>query len=99
MATGELYLNSKNTQRKSSTSGNKMAVTVEQLMEFESDEIFIWNVEKLDATLKELKINVGTTWKKSKKAHELIEGVEKLKTTQGDEKIMVKYFIVLILFF
>ena len=60
MATGELYLNTKNTQRKSSTS-SKMAVPVEQLMELESDEIFDWDVEKLDATLKELTIVVGTT--------------------------------------
>ena len=76
MASRELNLNTKNTQRKSSTSG-KMAVPIEQLMELESDEIFDWDVEKLDATLKELKINVGTTWKKSKKAHELIKEIKK----------------------
>ena len=54
MATGELYLNTKSTQRRSSTSG-RMAVPVEQLMELESDEILEWDVETLDATLKESK--------------------------------------------
>ena len=85
MATGELYLNTKNTQRKSSTSG-RMAVPMEQLMELESDEILEWDVETLDATLKELRITVGTTWKKSKKAYELIKEIEKMKTMQGEEE-------------
>ena len=86
MANKELYLNTKNTQRKSSTSSSKMAVPVEQLMELESDEIFDWDVETIDATLKELRITVGTTWKKSKKAYELIKEIEKMKTMQGEEE-------------
>ena len=49
MATGELYLNAKNTQRKSSAS-SKMAVPVEQLMELVSYVDFEWDVEKLDDT-------------------------------------------------
>ena len=72
MESGKSDLNIASAQRKSSTSA-KMAVSKEELMELSPDDVFEFEVEKLDATLKELNISGYSGWKKSKKAHELIE--------------------------
>ena len=57
-----------------------MAMTKEQLMEMEIDEIFKWDIEKLDAVLKELNVSGATSWNKAQKAHELIKAVDTMKT-------------------
>ena len=54
-------------------------------MEMETEEIFKWDVEKLDAALKELNVSGATSWNKSKKGHELIKAVEKMKTKEVEE--------------
>ena len=56
-------------QRKRSTT--RMAVTKQQIMNMDPDEIFDWDVEMLDAGLKELGITIGSTWSKPRKANEL----------------------------
>ena len=75
-------------QRKRSTS-SAMAVSKEELMELSPDDVFEFEVEKLDATLKELNISGYSGWKKSKKAHELIKFIESMKNVNEDEKLLV----------
>ena len=75
-------------QRKRSTS-SAMAVSKEELMELSPDDVFEFEVEKLDATLKELNISGYSGWKKSKKAHELIKLIESMKNVNGDEKALL----------
>ena len=45
---------------------SKMSLTKEQLMEMDTEEIFDWTVEKLDAALKELNVTGASAWNKSK---------------------------------
>ena len=54
-------------------------------MEMEIDEIFDWNVEKLDAALKELNVVFGTDWTKTKKARELDKAIEKMRTKDVED--------------
>ena len=66
-----------------------MAVSKEELMELNPDDVFEFEVEKLDATLKELNISGYSGWKKSKKAFELIEIIKSMKNVNEDEKLLV----------
>ena len=50
--------------------------TKEELKSMDPDEIFSWEVPELDAALKELGIQMGKTWTKSKKAYELSKALE-----------------------
>ena len=54
-------------------------------MEMKIDEIFKWDVEKLDAALKELNVSGATSWNKAQKAHELIKAVEMAKTKEVED--------------
>ena len=67
-----------NRQRKKSTTA-KMAVTRQQLMDMDPEEVFEWEVENLEAGLKELGVTVGTKWSKSKKAYELNKAIIQIK--------------------
>ena len=69
-----------NTRQRRKSTFDKMSVTKEELMEMDADEIFQWDVEKLDAALKELSVVVGVDWTKTKKARELDKEIEKMKT-------------------
>ena len=64
---------------------SKMSLTKEQLMEMDTEEIFDWTVEKLDAALKELNVTGATAWNKSKKARELDKAIEKMKTKEVED--------------
>ena len=88
MESGKPDLNIASDQRKRSTSST-MAVSKEELMELGPDDVFEFEVEKLDATLKELNISGYSGWKKSKKAHELIKFMESMKNVNEDEKLLV----------
>ena len=57
-------------QRSRSTS-NQMALTKEQVLALDPEEVFDWEVEKLDEGLKKLDVTIGKSWSKSKKANEL----------------------------
>ena len=61
-------LNISERQRKKS---NQMALTKQEMMELDPEEVFEWEVEKLDEGLKELDVTIGKGWTKSKKANEL----------------------------
>ena len=74
----ELNIEKEQHQRKVSIS--KMAGTKEQMMEMDPEEVFEWDVETLDAGLKELNVTIGTSWSKSKKARELDKAIEQLKS-------------------
>ena len=52
------------------------------------DEIFSWEVPELDAALKELGIQMGKSWTKSKKANELSKALERLNVTKPVEMPM-----------
>ena len=62
-----------------------MAVTKQQLMGMDPDEVFDWDSDNLDAGLKELDITIGKNWSKSKKAHELSKAIGQLKPTKHAE--------------
>ena len=67
-ANNESELNLSLKQRKRSMS-SKMAMTKDHLMEMDIEEIFTWDVEKLDAALKELNVTGATNWNKFKKGN------------------------------
>ena len=48
-----------------------MSITEEKMIEMEPEGVFEWNVDELDAGLREFNVTVGTNWTKSKKAYEL----------------------------
>ena len=86
-------------QRKRSTT--RMAVTKQQMMNMDPEDIFDWDVEMLDAGLKELNITIGSTWSKPKKANELNKAVEQMNSgsktktpvqTQDPNYFMMKTF-------
>ena len=66
-ANNESELNLSQKQRKRSIS-SKMAMTKDQLMEMAVEEIFTWDVETLDAALKDLNVATGDDWTKLRKA-------------------------------
>ena len=83
-ANNESELNLSLKQRKRSMS-SKMSLTKEQLMEMDTEEIFDWTVEKLDAALKELNVTGAGAWNKSKKANELSKAIEKIKAKEVED--------------
>ena len=64
-------------QRKKSTT--KMALTKEEIEKIDPEEVFEWDVETLDAALKELNVTIGSSWSKSKKEHELTKAISGVK--------------------
>ena len=56
-----------------------MATSKDAMMEMDPEVVFGWDVDNLDAGLKELDITIGTDWTKPKKAFELHKGLEQLK--------------------
>ena len=69
-------------QRKKSTS--KMATTKEDLVEKDPVEVFEWEVEALDAGLKEPSV-VGKSWSESRKAFELNMAIKQGKTKEAED--------------
>ena len=68
-STKELEILQKNNQRKKSASN--MASSKAQMMKMVPKDVFDWDVDALDAGLKELCVTIRTNWSKSKKAFEL----------------------------
>ena len=62
----ELDIEKNKSLRKKSTSN--MAATRDQMMEMDPEDVLDWEVESLEAGLKELNITVGVRWSKPKKA-------------------------------
>ena len=54
----------------------------------DTEEIFDWDVETLDAALKELNVTVGIGWSKSKKAHELSKEIDNMRTKDEDKSMV-----------
>ena len=77
-AFNEPKLKDNTNQRRKSTFG-KMASTKEELMQMDTEEIFGWDVETLDAALKEMNVTVKSEWSKSKKAYELKKEIDNMK--------------------
>ena len=67
-------------QKQTKKSTSKMSITTEEMENMDPDEVFEWNVETLDAALKELKVKGGSSWSKSKKAHEVTTAISDLKS-------------------
>lgn len=58
-------------------------------MEMDLEEVFEWEVQRLEAALKELDITIDTSQKKTKKVHEFKKALEQIKTGgQGTFKSM-----------
>ena len=55
------------------------------MMKLDPEEIFDWEVEKLDEGLKELGLIIGKTWSKSKKANELSKALTKNSDANSSE--------------
>ena len=75
-------------KKRSKSTLDKMAATKEELMQMDTEEIFDWDVDTLDAALKELNVTVGIGWSKSKKAHELNKEIGNMKV-KDEEKSKV----------
>ena len=54
-------------------------------MQMDTEEIFGWDVETLDAALKELNVTARSEWSKSKKAYELKKEIDNMKV-KDEEK-------------
>ena len=94
MAQSAQNLNQK--QRKKST---QMATSKDTMLEMDPKEVFGWDVDNLDAGLKELSITIGTDWNKQRKAQELCKGLEQLKevnvkanASQDSNAVMMQMF-------
>ena len=76
-----------------------MTTSKDTPMELDPKEVFGWDVDNLDAGLKELSITVGTDWNKQRKAYELCKGLEQLKevnvkanASQDSNVVMMQMF-------
>ena len=56
-----------------------MTVTKQDLGDMDPEEIFEWEVDNLDAGLKEFGITIGTKWSKSKEAYQLDKAILEVK--------------------
>ena len=61
-----------------------MTLTKEEIEKMDPEEVFEWDVEKLDAALKELNVKVGSSWSKSKKAHELTRAISDVTNNEAE---------------
>ena len=57
-----------------------------ELLDLDPIEVLDWEVEKLEAGLKELGITIGVSWSKSRKAHELNKALEMIKTDNQENQ-------------
>ena len=53
-----------------------MATYKESMMKMDPKDVFGWDVENLDAGLKEMNITIGTDWVKARKSFELCKALE-----------------------
>ena len=60
-----------------------------ELMDLDPIEVLDWEVERLDAGLKELGITIGVSWSKSRKAHELNKALEMIKIDNQENQAPV----------
>ena len=73
---------SEQTHRKNSTT--KITITKGEMENMDPDEVFEWDVETLDAALKELNVKGGSGWKKSKKVYEVTKAISDLQTNEAE---------------
>ena len=69
----------KNSRGRNKSTSNQMEKSKIDLLDLDPIEVLDWEVEKLEAGLKELGITIGVSWSKSRKAHELNKALEKIK--------------------
>ena len=60
-----------------------------ELMDLDPIEVLDWEVERLEAGLKELGITIGVSWSKSRKAHELNKALEMIKIDNQENQAPV----------
>ena len=61
----------KNSRGRNKSTSNQMEMSKSELLDLDPIEVLDWEVEKLEAVLKELRITIGVSWSNSRKAHEL----------------------------
>ena len=69
----------KNSRGRNKSTSNQMEMSREELLDLDPIEVLDWELEKLEAGLKELGITIGVSWSKSRKAHELNKALERIK--------------------
>ena len=69
----------KNSRGRNKSTSNQMEMSRLELLDLDPIEVLDWEVEKLEAGLKELGITIGVSWSKSRKAHELNKALEMIK--------------------
>ena len=67
-----------NSRSRKKSTANQMELSKQELLEMDPEEVLEWEVDRLEAGLKELGITIGVSWTKSKKVHELIKALEKI---------------------
>ena len=73
MAQSASELNAKqgDSRSRNKSTSNQMEMSKQELLELDPEEVFDWEVEKLEAGLKELGVAIGVSKSKSKKENEL----------------------------
>ena len=79
MAQSESELQVKQNSRRSTSTSNQMEILRQEIRNLDPMEVLYWEVEKLEACLKEWEIITGVSWSKPRKAHELNNVLEKIK--------------------
>ena len=69
----------KNSRGRNKSTSNQMEMSKLELLDLDPIEVLDWEVEKLEAGLKELGITIAVSWSKSRKAHGLNKALEKIK--------------------
>ena len=67
-----------------------MAATREQMLEMDPQEVFEWEVDMLEAGLKELNVTVGVKWTKPKKAYELFDAIRQFQVPKVSDQGQLK---------
>ena len=70
------------TNQKQRRNSAKMATDKESMMKMDPKDVFGWDVENLDAGLKEMNITIGIDWVKARKAYELFKALEEAQNTE-----------------
>ena len=76
-----------NSRSRKKSTANQMELSKQELLEMDPEEVLEWEVDRLEAGLKELGITIGVSWTKSKKAHELIKALERIENDATETKI------------
>ena len=79
----------KNSRGRNKSTFNQMEMSRLELLDLDPIEVLDWEVERLEAGLKELGITIGVSWSKSRKAHELNKALELIKIDDQENQAPV----------